>query len=112
MSDVPKYFLEFMAEKFKMLGDTSRLRILKSLMSREMNVTEIVEDTELSQANVSKHLRLLANAGLVQRRKSGLNAYYTVKDPVVERICDLVCRTILKEFDKGSSQVRYFKKKK
>lgn len=83
-----------MAERFKMLGDPSRLRILRALMAAELNVTEIVDETGLSQANVSKHLRLLASAGLVSRKKSGLNVYYAVSDPVVERICDLVCHAV------------------
>lgn len=94
-----------------MLGDTSRLNILKALMAREMNVTEITEATKLSQANVSKHLRLLANAGLVRRQKCGLNVFYAIKDPVVERICDLVCRTILKETERHSSRINYTRKR-
>lgn len=83
-----------MAERFKMLGDASRLRILRALMTREMNVTEIVESTGLSQANVSKHLRLLTSARMISRRKSGLNVFYSIADPVVQKLCDLVCRTV------------------
>ena len=95
---IPEVFIESMAEKFQMLADPSRLRILKALMSTEMNVGEIVKSTALSQANVSKHLRLLTKAHLLARRRAGLNVYYKLSDPIVERICTLVCKTILHEF--------------
>lgn len=96
-SDIPDMFLEVMAEKFKMLSDPSRLRIIKSLMPEERNVTAIVRETGLTQANVSKHLRLLTDRELVSRKKVGLNVFYSLADPVIERICRLVCETLLKD---------------
>ncbi len=94
---IPDEFLNLMAEKFRTLGDSTRLAILRTLMKGERNVTQVVEETGRNQANVSKHLKLLAEAGLVSRRKDGLQVFYKLDDPLVERLCSLVCETIVQE---------------
>ncbi len=94
---IPDEFLDLMAEKFRMLADPTRLAILRSLMRGERNVTQVVEETGRNQANVSKHLKMLAEAGLVARRKEGLQVFYRLDDPLVERLCTLVCETIAEE---------------
>jgi len=94
---IPDAFLDLMAEKFRMLSDSTRLAILRALMQGERNVTQVVEETGRNQANVSKHLKLLADAGLVARRKEGLQVFYRLGDPLVERLCKLVCETIVQE---------------
>lgn len=96
-SVIPKDFIESISEKFRMLADSSRLYILNALMSSEMNVGEIVKATGLSQANVSKHLRLLTTAQLLSRRKAGLSVFYRIKDPIIKQICMLVCKSILSD---------------
>jgi DNA-binding transcriptional ArsR family regulator len=92
---IPDEFLETMAEKFRLLGDSSRLAILRVLMEGERNVGQVVAETRRGQANVSKHLKLLADAGLVARRKEGLQVFYRVDDPLIEKLCRLVCETIV-----------------
>lgn len=94
---IPDEMLESMAEKFRLLGDATRLAILRALMAGERSVGQVVAETGRGQANVSKHLKLLSKAGLVARRKQGLQVYYHVADPVVAKLCDLVCDTILNE---------------
>ncbi|WP_435007745.1 ArsR/SmtB family transcription factor [Tundrisphaera lichenicola] len=94
---IPDEFLDLIAEKFRMLSDPSRLAILRCLMSGERNVTQVVLETGRGQANVSKHLKMLAEAGLVSRRKQGLQVIYKLDDPLVERLCHLVCRTIVED---------------
>jgi DNA-binding transcriptional ArsR family regulator len=94
---IPDEFLDLMAEKFRMLADPTRLAILRVLMEGERNVSQVVEATGRGQANVSKQLKALAASGMVARRKEGLQAFYRIGDPVVERLCDLVCRTIVQE---------------
>ena len=66
-------------------------------MEGEKSVGRVVEETGRGQANVSKHLKLLADAGLVARRKEGLQVFYRVEDPVVEKLCELVCDTIAQQ---------------
>ena len=110
---IPDEVLVFMAGKFRMLSDPTRLAILRTLMAKgERNVGQVVEETGGTQANVSKHLKLLAEAGLVARRKDGLNVLYRLDDPVIEKICHLVCETILKELEDQVEQNRKLLKRK
>ncbi|MBP7377543.1 MAG: helix-turn-helix transcriptional regulator [Pyrinomonadaceae bacterium] len=83
--------LELIAERFRMLSEPMRLRILNTLGENEMSVTEIVAATGANQANVSKHLSILFRSGIVSRRKQGLTANYRVSDPTIFELCDLVC---------------------
>jgi len=95
--NLPDALLDRVAEKFRMLGDPTRLTILRVLMAGEKNVGSVVSETGQNQANVSKHLKMLTEAGIVRRRKSGLQVFYCVEDPLVEKLCALVCGAILDE---------------
>lgn len=86
--------LEFIAGRFKLLADPTRLRILHALQHGERNVTEVIKATGTTQANISKHLAVLSRAGMVARRKQGLNVFYTISDPVVFELCELVCHKL------------------
>jgi DNA-binding transcriptional ArsR family regulator len=79
------------AGRFKALGEPARLEILNALRDGEMTVTELVDETGLGQANVSKHLQLLHSLGFVSRRKDGLFVYYGLADRDVFRLCDIMC---------------------
>ena len=79
------------AERFKALAEPARLQILTCLRSRERTVSELVEETELGQANVSKHLQFLYAMGFVSRRKEGLFVHYALADRSVFDLCDLMC---------------------
>ena len=68
--------IEMISERFKALAEPARLQILSCLRRGEMTVTELVEETGLGQANVSKHLQSLFAAKFVDRRKDGLFTYY------------------------------------
>ena len=86
--------LAMVAERFKALAEPARLQILKCLQHGEMSVNELVEETGLGQANVSKHLQLLHTLGFVSRRKEGLYVYYTLADKTVFKLCDMMCGRI------------------
>ena len=94
---IPDEFLDVMADKFRMLADPTRLAILRALMGGAKNVTQVVAETGRNQANVSKHLKMLAESGLIARRKQGLRVFYSLDDPLVERLCRIVCDTIIDE---------------
>lgn len=83
--------LALIAERFKALAEPARLQILNALRRGEMTVSELVEDTALGQANVSKHLQLLHSLRFVNRRKDGLYVYYALADKSVFQLCDIVC---------------------
>jgi len=82
------------AGRFRVLAEPMRLRLLHSLSDREMSVSELVEATGAGQANVSKHLGIMLDAGLVGRRKEGLNVFYRVADPSVFEMCEAVCSSL------------------
>lgn len=89
---VPQPMLERAARRFKLLGEPTRLLLLNQLhVHGEMTVQELVEATGQQQANVSKHLGLMAREGLVQRRQDGLYAIYSIADPTLSALCMLVC---------------------
>ena len=83
--------LSLIAGRFKALGEPARLEILNVLRDGEMTVTELADETELAQANLSKHLQLLHTLGFVTRRKEGLYVYYALADSDVFRLCDIMC---------------------
>jgi len=80
-----------MAERFKMLSEGSRLKIIRTLFEGEKCVNDIVQATGLLQANVSKQLKLLDNHGIVECRAKGLMRYYKLVDFTVQKICAAVC---------------------
>ena len=86
--------LAMIAERFKLLAEPMRLKILHSLWDGELTVGEIVAMTGALQANVSKHLGILQLAGLVRRRKDGLNVYYEIADETVFALCEVVCNSL------------------
>ena len=97
---IPRRFFEMMAMRFAALADATRLIVIHRLMNDgEQNVTRIVEATGQTHQNVSKHLRHLRHAGLVARRKDGLQVFYRLNDPVVEKLCQLVCESLVEEFE-------------
>ncbi len=100
-ADQPKHLppavLELVAARFKVLSEPMRLRILNELRYGERTVTHLVETLVSGQANVSKHLALLADAGMVGRRKEGLNVFYFISDESLFELCDLVCSRLQKE---------------
>ncbi len=89
---LPPALIEHVAERFRVLGDATRLSILSVLRDQgELNVSEICDALGGSQANVSKHLRTLSEAGIVGRRREGTAAYYRIIDPSITKLCDAVC---------------------
>lgn len=79
------------AARFRVLSEPMRLRILNTLGRTEMTVGDLVESTGAGQANTSKHLAILLDAGIVSRRKEGLNAFYRVADESIFDLCEVVC---------------------
>ena len=85
----PKEF-EQVAARFKLLGEPMRLRILQAVCKEPRSVNGIVAATGSTQANVSKHLALLAAGGVLTRKKEGQCVYYGMKDQLVVKLCELV----------------------
>lgn len=85
------HLLDLIADRFKVLSESARLRILDLLRNDAMTVTELVEATGLGQANLSKHLQVLHAHGFVKRSKEGQFTRYAVAGRDVFRLCDIMC---------------------
>ncbi|MBL7958836.1 winged helix-turn-helix transcriptional regulator [bacterium] len=107
MKNMSDETLDLMAGRFKILSEPMRLKILHSLHGHEMNVQQIVEVTGANQANVSKHLGIMFDAGILKRRKEGLNSFYSIADESIFKLCDLVCGGIEKNLRKNLSSLKY-----
>jgi ArsR family transcriptional regulator len=88
--------LALIASWFRTLAEPSRLKILRALEEGEKNITELVAATSLTQANVSRHVQSLVDAGMVGRRKEGLSVICFIADPSITDLCDNVCNNLLK----------------
>jgi DNA-binding transcriptional ArsR family regulator len=104
--DISPAALSLMAEFFKVLSEVSRLQILCCLKSGAKNVTEIIEATDLGQANVSKHLKILTQAGIVAREQVGVCVYYRIDNPILFGMCDLVYDSLLQQAQQQNQQLR------
>jgi len=82
--------LQQIAARFRLLGEPMRLKILEAVCDRPRAVNDIVAAVGATQANVSRHLSLLAAAGMVTREKRGQSVYYGMKDPLTLKVCALV----------------------
>jgi DNA-binding transcriptional ArsR family regulator len=94
------------AERFRLLSEPTRLRLLDLMADGERSVGSLAEQLGCTQANVSKHLALLADAGLVHRRREGLHTYYGVADPAVFALCGQVCETLRRHADARAAALR------
>lgn len=83
--------LELVADRFRALSEAIRLRILQILQNGETSVSALVEKVGSTQPNVSKHLKVLQDVGLVKRRQVGTSAYYSIADQMVFELCEMVC---------------------
>ena len=86
--------LELVAARFRVLGEPNRLRLLAEMQEGERCVNDLALATGLTQANVSRHLQSLLQSGLLNRRKAGLQVYYSIADSKIFELCDLVCGSL------------------
>jgi DNA-binding transcriptional ArsR family regulator len=91
---LPEDLAELIARRFRVLADPLRVRTLDLLRDGELSVNAIAEQLGAGQQNVSKHLNVLADAGMVQRRKAGNHVYYGIADEGVFALCEQVCGSL------------------
>jgi DNA-binding transcriptional ArsR family regulator len=105
---VPKEVVQQVSEYFSILSEPMRLRILNLLREGEKCVQELVEATDTSQANVSKHLKVMLQAGILSRRAEGTSAYYKVEDELIFELCNLVCDRLATRIEEQARHFRDF----
>jgi DNA-binding transcriptional ArsR family regulator len=88
---LPEPLIELVAQRFRVLGEPMRIKLLDRLREGPATVTELQEALGASQQNVSKHLGILHAAGMVSRTKEGNSTNYAISDPSVFELCDQVC---------------------
>jgi DNA-binding transcriptional ArsR family regulator len=88
---LPDTLIELIAQRFRVLGEPMRLKLLDQLRDGDASVGELQDALGASQQNISKHLGILHSAGIVERTKVGNQARYSISDPGVFELCEHVC---------------------
>jgi DNA-binding transcriptional ArsR family regulator len=96
MADLSTEFNELHAQICKGLADPKRLLILNALRDGERSVTDLCEELDLPQANVSQHLAVLRDRGLADTRRDGQRVFYSVSSPKIIQAMDLL-REVMQE---------------
>jgi DNA-binding transcriptional ArsR family regulator len=96
---LPAPLIELIAERFRVLGEPMRIRLLDALREAPATVQELQQTTGASQQSVSKHLGVLLRSGLVSRRKDGNFSLYAIADDGVFELCEQVCGGIRRQLD-------------
>lgn len=102
---IPEYLVPGVAARFKAMSDPARLRLLSCLSEGPHGVSELVERTGRLQPAVSQSLAQLAAAGLVISRRDGSRMIYSLCDPYVMQICEVVCRSVSENVEKQAKTI-------
>ena len=108
MEPVSTDVVQQVAAYFSILSEPMRLKILNLLRDGEKCVQDLVEATATSQANVSKHLKVMMQAGILARRAEGTAAYYRVTDDLSYELCTLVCDRLAARIEQQAQSFRAF----
>jgi len=102
---IPAELAELIAQRFRVIGEPMRIRLLDVLRDGEASVQELTEAIGASQQNVSKHLSILAEAGIVGRRKQGTRVYYDIADEFIFELCEKVCGSLEQQLSELSQLI-------
>lgn len=94
---------ELAAELFGVLATPMRLRILSALCDKEKSVSQLLQEIQTTQPNLSQHLNLLYRAGVLAKRKEGTQVIYRVQSEKAVTLCRTVCTQIAIEMDEPSA---------
>jgi DNA-binding transcriptional ArsR family regulator len=108
MQGLPDAALSQVAAYFQALSEPTRLQILNHLRQGERSVGELAERCGYSSANISRHLALLMQHGLVARESRGNSAIYSIADESVYALCDLVCGSLARQLDRVAAERAVF----
>ena len=92
--------IELVSRRFAVLSEPMRLRLIHALFQGEKNVNALVAEIGGTQANISRHLQTLTQANVLARRKDGLQVFYSIADPSIFKLCELVCGSLEKQLTK------------
>ena len=107
-----KEIYEIHAEMCKLFSNATRLEILNLLRGRELSVTELIEKTKLSQANISQHLSIMKSKGIVISNRKGKNIYYRLSNPKTIKAFDIIRDILAEKLKKNGKMVKSYEVKK
>jgi DNA-binding transcriptional ArsR family regulator len=94
---LPEPLVDLLAQRFRVLGEPTRIKLLDHLREGEESVGELQTALGASQQNLSKHLGILHAAGMVSRTKQGNRTLYAISDPSVFELCEQVCGSLRRQ---------------
>ena len=103
---LPDPLIDLVAQRFRVLGEPMRIKLLDRLRESDATVGELQEALGASQQNVSKHLGILHAAGMVERTKRGNSAVYSISDPSVFDLCEQVCGGVRRQLEELEAILR------
>jgi ArsR family transcriptional regulator, virulence genes transcriptional regulator len=90
-----KDIIKMQSETYKTFSNPARLQIIRLLCGEEMNASELVKETGISKANLSQHMGMLVQSGMVKARKEGAFVFYSLSDQKIEKACDLMQEVLI-----------------
>ena len=94
---LPDALVELIAQRFRLLSEPTRIKLLDSLRDGPATVAQLRTATGASQQNVSKHLGMLLDAGMIRRTKEGNRAYFSIADESLLDLCEQVCGSLRRQ---------------
>src|SRR4030066_1700470 len=86
----------------KTLANPKRLEIIDALRNEELTASQLIQKMHISKANLSQHMSILAQKGVVLSRREGINVFYKLPDKKITKACDLMREVLLKNLEQNS----------
>ena len=103
-----KDLYEIQADICKTLGNAKRIRILDALQNSELTVSELVDIVGISPANISQHLGIMRQKGILTSRREGVNIFYKISNRKVSKACALMREVLIEQLEEGQKIARKF----
>lgn len=97
---------DLIAHRFHVLSEPVRLRLLQALKGESRTVGDLVDALQIPQPTISKHLKILKDAGLLARRQQGVTVYYSIADKEILQVCDVMCNSLQRALQEQLDQAR------
>ena len=104
-----KHIYEMHADICKTLANPKRIEIINLLGNKELSVGELLNETKLLKANLSQHLSIMKNNGIIKARKEGLNVFYQISSPKVIKACDLMREVLIEQIKEKGEMFKKWK---
>jgi DNA-binding transcriptional ArsR family regulator len=96
-SPLPDPLVDLIAQRFRLLAEPTRIKLLDALREGAATVGQLQAATGASQQNVSKHLAMLVESGMVRRVKEGTRSYFSIADESLFELCEQVCGSLRRQ---------------